>query len=170
MEIFVKDMALGHFLRKFPELSETLGSMRARLPEGYRAYLVDYVVMDCVPGTGTCRDTRWHVDGDPRRDNLYVLRVEGPNRTEFLLDPVELPELPEGREEQNRLLEDLLKDRLPLRIPEGEERVYDSRTPHRGVLCDEPGRRTFLRLMATNYIKPKNIVRRGGNVPFRPAT
>jgi hypothetical protein len=44
---------------------------------------------------------------------------------------VDLPELPEGREEQNRLLEDLLRDRLPLRIPEGEERVYDSRTPHR---------------------------------------
>jgi hypothetical protein len=169
MEIFVKDMELKKFLRKFPELSQTLNSMRARLPDGHSAYLVDYVVMDCVPGMGTCRDTRWHVDGDPKRDNLYVLRVEGPNRTEFLASPVDLPELPEGREEQNRLLEDLLKDRLPLRIPEGEERVYDSRTPHRGVLCDEHGQRTFLRLMATNYIKPKNILKRGGNVPFRPA-
>ena len=167
MEIFVKDMELDKFLRKFPELSETVNSMRGKLPDSYRSYLVDYVVMDCVPGMKTCRDTRWHIDGNPKKDNLYVIRVEGVNRTEFLLDPVNLPELPEGREEQNRLLENLLKNSVPLRISDGEEKVYDSRTPHRGVVCDEKGRRVFLRLMATNYIKPKNIIRRGDNVPFR---
>jgi hypothetical protein len=50
MEIFVKDMELDKFLRKFPELSETVNSMRGKLPDGHRSYLVDYVVMDCVPG------------------------------------------------------------------------------------------------------------------------
>jgi hypothetical protein len=169
MEIFVKDMELRRFILKFPEFAAKVEGMRSLLPGLHKNHLVDLVVMDCVPGKTTCRDTRWHVDGDPRRDNLYVLNVEGPNRTEFLAEPVELPELPEGREEQNRLLENLLRGRLPLRIPEGEDRLYDSRTPHRGVLCDEHGRRTFLRLMATDYIKPKNIIRRGQDVPFRPA-
>ena len=169
MEIFVKDMEFGRFLRKFPEFAAKVERMRSLLPGLHKTHLVDLVVMDCAPGKGTCRDVRWHVDGDPRRDNLYVLNVEGPNRTEFLAEPFDLPELPEGREEQNRLLEDLLRGRVSLRIPEGEDRLYDSRTPHRGVVCDEHGRRTFLRLMATNYIKPKNIVRRGQDVPFRPA-
>lgn len=169
MEVFVKDMEIGRFLGKFPELGALASIMRDALPAGYRNYLVDLVVMDCEPGMGTCRDTRWHVDGDPRRDNRYALWVSGPNRTEFLRDPFEIPELPESREEQNRVLEGILRGRVPLRIPDGQVMVYDSRTPHRGVVCDEAGRRTFLRVMATNYVKPKNIARRGQDVPFRPA-
>lgn len=168
MEVFVKDMELGKFVRKFPEWESLASEMRSMLPERQN-YLVDLVVMDCEPGVNTCRDTRWHVDGDSRKDNRYALWVSGPNRTEFLAEPFDLPELPEAREEQNRLLEELLADKVPLRIPDGEAIVYDSRTPHRGVVCEEWGRRVFLRLMATNYIKPKNIVRRGKNVPFRPA-
>lgn len=167
MEIFVKDMELGRFVRKFPEWYSLVAEMRLMLPEGYTNYLVDLVVMDCEPGSNTCRDTRWHVDGDPKRDNKYALWVSGPNRTMFLAEPFDLPGLPEGREEQNELLEELLADKDSLRIPDGEVMLYDSRTPHRGVVCDERGQRRFLRLMATNYIKPKNIVRRGENVPFQ---
>lgn len=167
MEVFVKDMELGKFVRKFPEWEPLAAEMRAMLPDGYQNYLVDLVVMDCEPGVNTCRDTRWHVDGDPNKDNKYALWVSGPNRTEFLAEPFDLPELPENREEQNRLLEGLLAGRDSLRIPDGEAILYDSRTPHRGVVCDEWGQRRFLRLMATNYIKPKNILRRGENVPFR---
>lgn len=169
MEIFVKDMELGRFVRKFPEWESLAGEMRAMLPDGYGNYLVDLVVMDCEPGKNTCRDTRWHVDGDPRKDNRYALWVSGPNRTEFLAEPFDLPELPENREEQNVLLEGMLAGRDSLRIPDGEAILYDSRTPHRGVVCEEWGQRRFLRLMATNYIKPKNIVRRGQDVPFRSA-
>lgn len=169
MEIFVKDMELHKFSRKFPEMAGVAREMAARLPEGYKNYLVDYNVIDCEPGLGTCRDTRWHVDGDPRRDNRYALWVSGPNRTEFLARPFDLPELPEGRESQNVMLEDLLKNEDSLRIPDGEAVLYDSRTPHRGVVCEQHGRRVFLRIMATNYIVPKNIVKRGKDVPFRPA-
>ena len=169
MEVFVKDMELRKFVRKFPEMSERAAEMRAMLPDGYKNYLVDLVVMDCVPGLGTCRDTRWHVDGDPERDNKYALWVTGPNRTEFLAEPFVLPELPKNREIQNILLEEVLAGRLARRIPDGEAMLYDSRTPHRGVVCDEQGRRTFLRMMATNYIVPKNIVKRGQDVPFRSA-
>jgi len=167
MEIFVKDMELGRFVRKLPEWYSLAAEMRLMLPDGYANYLVDLVVMDCEPGVSTCRDTRWHVDGDPNKDNRYALWVSGPNRTEFLRDPFELPDMPKGREEQNALLEELLADKVPLRIPDGEAILYDSRTPHRGVVCEEYGRRMFLRLMATNYIKTKNILKRGDNVPFR---
>lgn len=169
MEVFVKDMELHKFSGKFPEAGRVAHEMSLMLPRGYAHYLVDYIVMYCVPGEGTCRDTRWHVDGDPRKDNRYALWVSGPNRTLFLADPLELPELPEGREEQNRLLEETLAGRRSVEVPEETVFLYDSRTPHRGVLCEQPGRRAFLRLMATNYIRPKNIIRRGQDVPFRPA-
>lgn len=167
MEVFVKDMDLGRFLGKFPEMSGILGEMRAKLPDGYGNYLVDCVVMDCAPGMKTCRDTRWHFDGEYGRDNLYVLWVEGPNRTEFLEHEFKFDEVPAGREEQNRFLEETLAGRSVREIPEREPFMYDSKTPHRGVVCREYGRRIFLRLMASNYIVPKNILRRGQNVPFR---
>ena len=166
MEVFVKDMELNRFLLKFPEMASKVQRMRSLLPGTHKNYLVDLMVMDCSPGKNTCRDTRWHYDGDYWGDNLYVLNVEGPNRTEFLKDESGIPEPPEGREEQNRFLEEILKGRVSLRIPEGEDRLYDSRTPHRGVVCNETGTRVFLRLMATNYIEPKNIVKKGKNVPF----
>jgi hypothetical protein len=169
MEVFVKDMDLHKFSGKFPEAAGVAHEMLPLLPAGYDHYLVDYIVMDCVPGAGTCRDTRWHVDGDPRKDNRYALWVSGPNRTLFLADPFDLPELPEGREDQNILLEETLAGRRAMEVPDGTPFLYDSRTPHRGVVCEKSGRRVFLRLMATNYIKPKNMVRRGQDVPFQPA-
>ena len=169
MEIFVKDMDLHKFLRKVPEQASNVMGMRSMLPDGYSHYLVDFVVMDCEPGMKTCRDTRWHFDGDHKGNNLYVLRVEGPNRTEFLDESVELGDFPDDRESQNRLLEEMLSGRKTKEIPEGEPVLYDSRTPHRGVVCNLRGRRVFLRLLATDRIKPKNIVRRGDEVPFRSA-
>ncbi len=169
MEVFVKDMEFGRFVRKFPEMAGTAAEMRAMLPDDYKTYLVDLVVMDCEPGMKSCRDTRWHFDGDYARDNRYVLWVVGPNRTEFLAEPTEIPEPPGDREAQNEFLERLLADRKACSIPEGVTTLYDSKTPHRGVLCSTKGRRTFLRLLATNYIVPKNIVRRGKDVPFRSA-
>lgn len=169
MEVFVKDMELHKFSGKFPEMASVAREMSEMLPEGHARLLVDYIVMDCEPGMSTCRDTRWHVDGDPAKDNAYALWVSGPNRTLFLADPFELPELPSDREEQNRLLEETLAGRKSVEVPEETPFLYDSRTPHRGVVCEKSGRRVFLRLMATNYIKPKNMVWRGQDVPFRPA-
>lgn len=169
MEVYVKDMELHKFAGKFPEMEGVAREMLSVLPEGYRHYLVDFVVMDCSPGMRTCRDTRWHFDGDYRGDNRYALWVEGPNRTEFLSEPAHFSDVPEGREEQNRFLEASLAGRMCSQVPEREIVLYDSRTPHRGVVCSEAGRRRFLRLMATNQIKPKNMIRRGQDVPFRPA-
>lgn len=157
VEIFVKDMSLARFISSFPGFSGLAGEMRKRLPDGYKFYLVDFIVQDCEPGMKTCRDTRWHVDGDFNSDNRYVLWARGPNRTEFPEVMPEITEMPADRNQQSVFLE-----KMSLKGVEVNDQTivaYDSRTPHRGVVCKNSGRRTFLRMMATNYILPKNIRR-----------
>ena len=80
--VFAKDFSLGFFIRKFPDFLPLANVMRSMLPDGYTNYLVDLVVTDCKPGVKTCKDTRWHVDGDFDGDNVYVLWAKdltGPN-------------------------------------------------------------------------------------------
>jgi hypothetical protein len=155
-EIYVKDASLVDFRKKFHDFDELTRKMRTYLPDGYRYYLVDLVVQDCVPSQNTCRDIRWHFDGDYNKDNKYVLWVSGPNRTQFpkiigSYDP------PAAREEQNEYLEKILSDIEVEDIPDSTIVAYDSKTPHRGVKCKEYGKRVFFRMMASNYIRPKII-------------
>lgn len=154
-DLFVKDSNLVDFERKFSGLRSLTQKMRSHLPNGYLFYLVDFVVQGCLPGDKTCRDIRWHFDGDFHKENKYVLWVKGPNRTQFApkvqLDP------PEGREQQNEYLEKTLADIEPITAPDSTIIAYDSQTPHRGVRCEEFGKRFFVRMMASNYIRPKRI-------------
>lgn len=156
-EIFVKDMSLSRFISAFPGFSGLAGEMRKCLPDGYKFYLVDFIVKECVPGDRTCKDVRWHVDGDFEKDNHYVLWAKGPNRTQFPEVMPEIKEMPADRNQQSIFLE-----KMGLEGVEVQDQTivaYDSRTPHRGVVCKSSGKRTFLRMMATNYILPKNIRR-----------
>jgi hypothetical protein len=157
--VFAKDWGILAFTRRFPDFAGLAERMCEHLPYGYNNYLVDMMVHDCVPGTRTCKDVRWHFDGDYDKDNKYVLWVKGPNRTEFVRDIPEFEELPEDREHQNRLLEKMLAGAVVLTAPDQGMVMYDSRVPHRGILCRETGRRVFLRAMASNYIRPRNILR-----------
>jgi hypothetical protein len=157
-KIMVKDCELKSFRKRFPDFSPLLDEMRSFLPDGYKFYLVDFIVQDCLPGAQTCRDVRWHFDGDFYKDNKYALWVKGPNRTEFPRTTPELPEIPPDRESQNVLLENIIPDGVEV----AEQTIigYDSTTPHRGVVCKESGRRMFVRIMASNYIKPKILGRK----------
>ena len=159
-EIFVKDLVLESFQKRFPQFAGLAKKMRSHLPDGYENYLVDLSVQNCEFGDKTCRDVRWHLDGEVTRDNQYVLWVRGPNRTRFLEKPIELPEMPEERLEQNSFLENLLRDSLSIEAPEEHIIGYDSKTPHKGVICKNFGKRVFVRMMATNYIQPKNHTRK----------
>lgn len=155
-EIWAKDWDISRFLRRFPHISELILGMREMLP-ARKFTLVDLIVADHKVGDPTCRDVRWHFDGDFRGDNAYVLWSRGPNRTEFpetipLLDP------PGDREAQNRYLEGL--GLRGAEIPEMTAVPYDSRTPHRGVVCKISGKRIFARLLATDTIRPKNFIGR----------
>ena len=156
-EIWAKDWDILRFVRKFPHMEPVVSGMRFILPDGKKSYLVDMIVKDHVPGDPTCRDVRWHFDGDYSSPNVYALWARGPNRTEF---PETIPELdpPADRESQNRYLEGLcLKG---VEVPEMSVVSYDSRIPHRGVVCRVSGKRVFLRVMGTDTIKAKNFVRR----------
>lgn len=154
-EIWAKDWDISRFLRRFPNMASVVEPMRFLLPSGRAYYLVDMIVKEHLPGDPTCRDVRWHFDGDYGGTNAYTLWAKGPNRTEF---PREIPDLdpPADREAQNRYLESL--GLVGVEVPEMTVATYDSRTPHRGVLCRVPGKRVFLRVMGTDTIKPKNFV------------
>jgi hypothetical protein len=166
-EIFVKDMALARFLSKFPVFSGLAGEMRKCLPDGYDFYLVDFIVKECVPGDRTCKDVRWHVDGVYEKDNRYVLWARGPNRTLFPAQTPQIDDFPSDREEQNRFLEKLMEGKDHIEVPDQTIVSYDSTTPHRGVVCKTEGKRLFIRMMATNYIKPKNIVKESVHASFQ---
>lgn len=163
-EIFVKDMDLGKFCTKFSQLKQLAITMRAKLPDGYLNYLVDLIVQDCRAGSQTCRDIRWHVDGDFEGDNQYVLWVRGPNRTEFPSHTSHIAHLPKDRHQQNDFLEKMLGQIPSVSVPDSTFVCYDSKTPHRGVKCRETGVRTFVRMLASNYIRPKGIIRRSIHV------
>jgi hypothetical protein len=152
-EVFIKDCSLKVFEEKCSQLGPLLQKLRSYLPNNYKFYLVDFVVQDCLPSRNTCRDIRWHFDGDFHKDNKYVLWVKGPNRTQFSTQTDLEP--PDSREEQNEYLEKILSNIEPITVPDSTIVGYDSKTPHRGVKCVESGKRYFLRMMASNYIKPK---------------
>lgn len=158
-EVFVKDMSLSNFLKRFPGLRPLAERMRSHLPDGYQNYLVDFVVQDCVPEDRTCKDIRWHVDGDWDKNNRYVLWVKGPNRTLFPAQNTQVTDLPADRNEQSKILEEMMSGTEHIEVPEETIISYDSRTPHRGVKCKVQGKRHFVRMLASDYIKPKNIVR-----------
>lgn len=157
--VFAKDWKFESFCKRFSDFAGLAQRMRDHLPAGYKHYLLDMMVHDCEPGVKTCGDVRWHFDGDYDGDNKYVLWVKGPNRTEFLQEIPDFSEVPEDRESQNRFLEKTLAGAVVRTAPDQALIGYDSRVPHRGILCKDTGRRVFLRAMATNYIKPKNILR-----------
>lgn len=158
-EIFVKDMALASFQKRFPSLLKLSQILRSHLPDGYKNYLVDFIVLNCTKGKYTCKDISWHFDGNFESDNKYVLWVKGSNRTEFprvipVLDP------PKDRVSQKQYLETKFFDSEIVEIPEETIVSYDSTTPHRGVVCKVEGKRYFFRMMASNYIVPKNLVKK----------
>lgn len=157
--VFAKDWGILAFCRRFPDFAGLADRMCEHLPSGYNNYLVDMMVHDCRPGVRTCKDIRWHFDGDYAGDNRYVLWVRGPNRTEFLKDSPDFVGLPEDRGSQNLFLEKMLAGAVVVSAPDQAMVGYGSKVAHKGIICKETGRRVFLRAMASNYIRPKNILR-----------
>lgn len=156
-EVWAKDWDISRFLRRFPHMEQVVCGMRAFLPDGKKNYLVDMIVKDHVEGDPTCRDVRWHFDGDYGGSNTYALWARGPNRTEF---PEKIPPLdpPPDRESQNRYLEGL--GLRGVEVPEMTVVTYGSDIPHRGVMCRVPGKRVFIRVLGTDTIKAKNFIKR----------
>jgi hypothetical protein len=156
-ETWAKDWEISKFLLRFFRVAPVVERMRSFLPDGKKTYLVDMIAKDHRVGDPTCRDVRWHFDGDYGGGNVYALWAKGSNRTEF---PETIPELdpPDDRESQNRYLEGLgLKG---VEVPEMSVITYDSSTPHRGIICRVSGKRMFVRVLGTDTIRAKNFIGR----------
>lgn len=158
-EIFVKDYDYNKFMKKFVNFEKIVCEMKTKIKDDFSFYLMDLIIKNHKVGEKTCTDIRYHLDGDPDLNNQYCIYCEGKNRTIFCNEKINLENFPKDRNSQNNLLEIMLKDKGSYEIPEREFILYDSKTPHKGVICKEEGRRVFIRLMGTNYIKPKNYVR-----------
>lgn len=155
---FIKDFEIKKFNSRFPELNKLISEMLNCLNPGYKNYLVDFIVKDYNKGEKTCKDIRYHVDGDFDKDNQYCIWLCGENRTIFSKETIDFTKFPQDRNEQSNLLEQILRDKECFEIPEKNILVYNSLTAHKGVACRNSGRRVLVRLMGTNYIKPKNKV------------
>jgi hypothetical protein len=158
-EIFVKDYDYNKFIKKFVDFEKIVCEMKAKIKNDFSFYLVDLIIKNHKIGEKTCTDVRYHLDGNFELDNQYCIYCEGSNRTIFCNEKINFENFPKDRESQNRLLEEFLKSKDSYEIPEKEYIVYDSKTPHKGVVCKEKGKRVFIRLMGTNYIKPKNYIK-----------
>ena len=130
-KIMVKDCDLKSFRKRFPDFNPLMDEMRSILPDGYKFYLVDFIVQDCILGAQTCRDVRWHLDGDFYKDNKYALWAKGPNRTEFPKIMPEFNEVPADRESQNVFLENMSLD--VLKWPIRQSSVMTARLPTEGL-------------------------------------
>ena len=159
-EIVLKDYDIDIFYKRYQELSDLVSEMKKVIGGNFQNYLVNITSKHYKIGDKTCADIRYHFDGDYYRDNTYCIWCKGLNRTVFPEKSIVFENVPKDRLEQNVFLERALKD------VEGEEVDnetfvrYTSQDPHKGVICKEPGYRLFVRLMGTNYLEPKNYVKR----------
>lgn len=159
-ELIIKDYEYNAFCKRYSEMSELLVQMKNFIGKNHKNYLVNVTVRDHSVGDKTCVDTRYHFDGDYYSDNIYCIWCKGPNRTVFPIDKVEFQTVPNSRFDQNVFLEEMLKKVPAKEIDEETFIKYTSRDPHKGVVCKNPGKRIFVRLMGTNYIEPKNYVKK----------
>lgn len=156
---FVKDFELNKFLIKFQELKNLLMEMKSFIDENFSYYSVDLIIKDYKVGENTCRDIRYHIDGDFDKNNQYCIWLSGENRTIFSPETINFHNFPKDRNKQNCLLDNMLEGKPFFEAPNETIIRYDSLTPHKGVICKKPGRRVLLRLMGSNYITPKNFIK-----------
>jgi|694.fasta_scaffold16738_15 hypothetical protein len=159
-EIVIKDYEYDKFCKKFVELSDLVQQMKNFIGGNYKNYLVNVNVNNHKIGDKTCVDIRYHFDGDFYKDNIYCIWCKGPNRTVFPVNKQVFNGVPPNRFDQNFFLEKILHNTPSKEIDDQTFIKYTSQDPHRGVVCKTPGKRTFVRLMGTDYIEPKNYVKR----------
>jgi len=161
-EIVIKDYEYDKFCKKFIELADLVQQMKSFIGGNYKNYLVNVTVKDHKIGDKTCVDISYHFDGDYHKDNVYCIWCKGPNRTVFPVHSSKqvFHEVPENRFDQNSFLEKMLYGVPSKEIDEQTFIKYTSKDPHKGVVCKTTGKRIFVRLMGTNYLEPKNYVKK----------
>lgn len=151
--LLMKDFSVSSFLKQKPEMEGLIKELSTHFE--HRKYItVDYQELVLTPGRKTCRDPRWHVDGE---DNQYIIVAWGSSLTEFALDSIELKG---DFREKNLHLQGYNFSKI-YTATSGIPVLYDSKQIHKGVVAKEKGKRVFLRLCSSNYISPKNQILEG---------
>lgn len=149
--LVLKDFSKEKLLLRCPHLEDLLNELIPLIPE--KKYLtIDYSEIALKKGQNTCRDVRWHTDGI---NNHYLIIAWGDFRTLFLNERYESLK---NTVERIKEIHEKFKDEKGNEIEEGVPFVYDSTVVHRGQKADRDGKRIFLRLCFSDYIRPKNAV------------
>lgn len=124
-------------------------------PGKYKRVLVDIKIQDLSPKVYSCL-VGWHLDGKKhtgnKDENTYHILTYGGAPTEFIDGPIELPNTITN---QNSLARYIPCDHPVYKLPEYVWNTYTERDWHRGVNSSKPLTRIFIRIVETNYLKPK---------------
>ena len=161
----VRDVSLGAVSKHLGQYQDVVERLCALLHE-QKYTLVSITNEFLQPGTGTCLDTGWHLDGRMVQDapEHYALVCFGDDgaRTMFCDVPFsgQIPVAPttqEGRQQLfGRLMQrDLENEAGGFEIPNGAPITYTTFDFHKGRRVLTAGRRILIRVMTSNLIRPK---------------
>ncbi len=149
----LKDFSVQAIVRHYPHVKDLLDEVLPLIE--HKAFItVDYSELVLTKGQKTCKDTGWHVDGI---GNQYLLVSFGDFRTKFLGK-----KSPAKNQEDLRLHNQRLSSLFSLEqgheVENGVPVVYDSSDVHCGQKASFDGKRVFLRICSSDYLRPKNKV------------
>jgi hypothetical protein len=155
-QFFWKDCSLNFLRKHFDEL--LVKSIESLIHDGLsnpKKYLtVDIGFQLFKEGSKSCKNTEWHVDGV---DNNYLMWIDGDFRTEFQTAG-ETPKLfPKDKSkllEFNKTLEGSAA--AAVEIPNATLIKYSSQDIHKGRVATSAGKRFFIRICSSDYLRPKN--------------
>lgn len=154
--ILFKDSSKEKICSVFPELENIINSLHQQMiPKQFLT--IDFSIQEFSKGEKSCVNPGWHVDGE---NNQYIILSWGDYLTQFLKK--ELP-LVGSLKENNLIIKTLEKSFLiddVFEIESGVPILYDSKQVHKGRIADTYGKRVFLRLCSSDYLNPKNFVRK----------
>ncbi|MCO4319978.1 hypothetical protein [Aliidiomarina quisquiliarum] len=156
-------------LRVYPQLEPVVAALSNVIPV-QRKYLGLSVWSQVFePMDTTCSDDGWHLDGrmNPDSPDYYGLICFGADgfRTMFYKGvvsaelPDTLPTTPESRRAyfQKALAHDLSDESFGFEIPNATPVGYSTFDFHKGRVAPQGGTRLFVRLAASDFIRPKRI-------------
>lgn len=168
-DLMVKDVSRKLVELKFPEMKPLLKHLFSLLPVK-RFQLVDAFYLDFANHKKTCKNSDWHLDGKMLSSNMehYAIWADGEYLTKFMIDTItvdkDLIEAAQGFSRfsffKETLQSDFKNDEIGFELPVKTPISYTTYDFHKGRdIKSEIGFRFFVRVMSTDNIRPKNILK-----------
>ncbi|MBE0468073.1 MAG: hypothetical protein IBX55_01020 [Methyloprofundus sp.] len=165
----IKDASPKKVIQNHPELEPIINHLFSLIPN-QKHLLVDINHTDFSKENLTCRNSDWHLDGRMIEDfpEHYAIWSAGEFRTKFMDQVIqassEMLELtnPLSRFKifHDLLGEDLKNDEMGFEVPEMTPITYTTFDFHKGrKVKTRTGDRFFIRVMSSNYIRPRPLRR-----------